>query len=125
MRISLAGIVSQALSQAVRASTEKLKGTIAPSVNAGQVKEARTPILILHGKDDPRVPPSQSLELYRHLKALGQAQVRLVWYPGEGHGNRASAARLDYNLRMLEWFEHYLKGPGGAPSPGNLDYDKN
>jgi dipeptidyl aminopeptidase/acylaminoacyl peptidase len=89
------------------------------------VKEARTPLLILHGKDDPRVHPSQSLELYRHLKALGQTQVRLVWYPGEGHGNRTSAARLDYNLRMLEWFEHYLKGAGGAPPPGNLDYEKN
>ena len=42
----------------------------------------------MHGKNDPRVNPGQSLELYRHLKVRNQAPVRLVLYPGEGHGNR-------------------------------------
>ena len=82
----------------------------------------KTPLLILHGKADPRVHPSQSLELHRNLKIRGQAPVRLVLYPGEGHGNRRAASRLDYNLRMLQWMEHYLKGPGGAPPPYELDY---
>jgi len=86
------------------------------------VEKARTPLLILHGKADPRVPPLQSLELYRHLKTLGKVPVRLVWYPGEGHGNRRAAARYDYNLRALRWFEHYLKGKGGDPPDRNLDY---
>jgi dipeptidyl aminopeptidase/acylaminoacyl peptidase len=86
------------------------------------VEKARTPLLILHGKDDPRVHPSQSLELYRHLKTLKQTPVRLVWYPGEGHGNRKAAARYDYNLRMMQWFEHYLKGPGGEPPDDQLAY---
>ncbi len=86
------------------------------------VTRNRTPTLILHGKEDPRVHPSQSLELYRHLKSLGQAPVRLVLYPGEGHGNRRSAARLDYLLRTLRWMEHYLKGPGGDPPPREIDY---
>jgi dipeptidyl aminopeptidase/acylaminoacyl peptidase len=82
----------------------------------------RTPTLILHGKADPRVHPSQSLELYRHLKVLGQAPVRLVLYPGEGHGNRTSAARLDYAVRTLRWMEHYLTGPGGSPPDFTIDY---
>lgn len=86
------------------------------------VDRHRTPILILHGKDDPRVDPSQSRELYRHLKTLDQAPVRLVLYPGEGHGNRRAASRLDYNLRMLRWFEHYLQGPGGDPPAQTIDY---
>jgi dipeptidyl aminopeptidase/acylaminoacyl peptidase len=86
------------------------------------VEKARTPLLILHGKADPRVHPGQSLELYRHLKVLGKTSVRLVLYPGEGHGNRRAASRLDYNLRLLQWMEHYLKGPGGAPPPARLDY---
>jgi dipeptidyl aminopeptidase/acylaminoacyl peptidase len=86
------------------------------------VQKARTPILILHGEEDPRVHPSQSLELYRHLKVLGQTPVRLVFYPGEGHGNRRAASRLDYNLRMLRWMEHYLKGPGGKPRDYRIDY---
>lgn len=83
---------------------------------------ARTPLLILHGKDDPRVHVGQSRELHRHLKLRGQAPVRLVLYPGEEHGNRRAAARLDYALRQLQWLEHYLTGPGGAPPPYALDY---
>jgi len=86
------------------------------------VERARTPLLILGGLDDTRVDPSQSLSLYRYLKVLGNAPVRYVRYPGEPHGNRKSAARLDYHLRMLRWFEHYLKGPGGEPPPPDLDY---
>jgi dipeptidyl aminopeptidase/acylaminoacyl peptidase len=86
------------------------------------VTRNRTATLILHGKDDPRVHPSQSLELYRHLRLLNQAPVRLVLYPGEGHGNRLAAARLDYALRTLQWMEHYLKGPGGEPPARELEY---
>jgi dipeptidyl aminopeptidase/acylaminoacyl peptidase len=86
------------------------------------VEKARTPLLIMHGKDDPRVHPSQSLELYRQLKLLNRTPVRLVWYPGEGHGNRKAAARYDYNLRMMQWFEHYLQGPGGDPPDYALAY---
>ena len=69
----------------------------------------KTPTLILHGKEDPRVHPSQSLELYRQLKMHGDAAVRLVWYPGEGHGNRMNPARIDYCLRTMEWFDYYLQ----------------
>jgi hypothetical protein len=61
--------------------------------------------------------------MYRHLKLRSAAPVRLVFYPGEGHGNRRSATRYDYNLRMLQWIEHYLVGPGGAMPPFELDYD--
>jgi dipeptidyl aminopeptidase/acylaminoacyl peptidase len=82
----------------------------------------KTPLLIMHGKADPRVNPGQSLELYRHLKVRNQAPVRLVLYPGEGHGNRRAASRLDYNLRALQWMEHYLKGPGGKMPAMELDY---
>ncbi len=90
-----------------------------PIYYAGNCK---TPLLILHGKDDPRVNPGQSYEMYRHLKVRKQAPVRLVLYPGEGHGNRKAAARLDYNLRMLQWIEHYVTGPKGEPPPLELDY---
>lgn len=86
------------------------------------VTKARTPLLILHGKNDTRVHPSQSMELYRHLKTLGHTPVRLVFYPGEGHGNRKSAGRYDYNLRTLRWFEHYLQGSGGQPPAWELEY---
>jgi len=84
--------------------------------------QSKTPLLILHGKDDPRVDPGQSRTMYRHMKLRSQAPVRLVLYPGEGHGNRKAASRLDYAVRMLQWFEHYLQGPGGAMPPYEVDY---
>ena len=87
------------------------------------VDKARTPILILHGQDDPRVHPGQSMELYRHLKLRTDTPVRLVLYPGEGHGNRRAASRLDYSLRMMQWMQHYLQGPGGAPPPYEISYE--
>lgn len=74
------------------------------------VDKASTPILIMHGDADPRVHPSQSMELYRNLKTRKPAvPVRLVFYPGEGHGNNRAASRYDYNLRMMDWFDTYLK----------------
>jgi dipeptidyl aminopeptidase/acylaminoacyl peptidase len=86
------------------------------------VEKNQTPTLILHGKEDPRVHPSQSLELHRHLKTLKQAPVRLVLYEGEGHGNRKAASRLDYNLRMLRWMEHFLQNDGEQSPPMRIDY---
>ncbi|MBI3819707.1 MAG: S9 family peptidase [Planctomycetes bacterium] len=85
--------------------------------------QCKTPLLIMGGKDDPRVDPSQSKELYRYLKLRGKAPVRLVQYPGEQHGNQKAYARLDFNLRMMQWFDHYLKGPGGDPPPPDISHD--
>ncbi|PEN14757.1 peptidase S9 [Longibacter salinarum] len=82
-----------------------------PIYHAG---DADTPLLILHGKEDPRVHPSQSLELYRHIKTRTDTPVRLVYYPGEGHGNRSATARFDYNIRMLRWFDRFLTPDAGA-----------
>lgn len=69
--------------------------------------QSKTPLLIMHGKNDPRVHPAQSMELYRYMKVQGK-DVRLVYYPGEGHGNRRVAAQYDYMLRLMRWMDNYL-----------------
>ena len=69
--------------------------------------QSKTPLLIMHGKDDPRVHPAQSMEMYRYMKVQGK-DVRLVYYPGEGHGNRKAAAQYDYSLRLMRWMDNYL-----------------
>lgn len=85
--------------------------------------QAKTPILIMHGAADPRVDPTQSRILYRYLVLQEDPPpVRLVLYPGEGHGNQRAASRWDYSLRLMRWMNHYLKGPGGEPPPYALDY---
>ncbi|HBU43301.1 MAG TPA: S9 family peptidase [Microbacterium sp.] len=86
-------------------------------------ERAQTPILIMHGDSDPRVDPRQSEILYRYLTLQeNPPPVRLVFYKGEGHGNRRAASRYDYSRRMMRWMDHYLKGPGGAPPPVRIDY---
>ena len=71
---------------------------------------ANTPLLIMHGEEDTRVDPSQSMSLYRFMKVRQpDTPVRLVLFPGEGHGNSRAASRYDYNLRMMRWFDTYLK----------------
>ena len=84
--------------------------------------KAHTPLLIMGGDKDPRVHPSQSLEMYRHIKLRTRTPVRLVIYPGEVHGNRHTAACYDYSLRMQRWMDHYLKGPGGEPPDYEIDH---
>ncbi len=71
--------------------------------------QSKTPTLVLHGSDDPRVHPSQGLELYRSLKLHSKAPARLIWYNKEGHGNRINLNRYDYMVRTLRWFDYYLK----------------
>jgi dipeptidyl aminopeptidase/acylaminoacyl peptidase len=73
----------------------------------------------VHGEEDTRVSPTQSYELYRHITVRKpETPVRLVLYPGEGHGNQKAAARYDYNVRMMRWFDTYLKtGDRDAPLP--------
>ncbi len=76
-----------------------------PIFHAGK---ATTPTLIMHGEEDTRVHPSQSMELYRSMKVRTETPVRLVFYPGEGHGNRKAASRLDYAYRLMRWMDTYL-----------------
>ena len=90
-----------------------------PVFHAGK---SRTPTLIMHGEEDTRVDPGQSLELYRSLKVRTDTPVRLVFYPGEGHGNRKAAARLDYAKRLHRWMGHYL-GDGDSRLKPKPDFD--
>lgn len=91
-----------------------------PIYHAGQ---AKTPLLIMAGKEDTRVDPGQSYELYRHIKTRTETPVRLVLYPEEGHGNINATARFDYNLRMMRWFNQYLKSEDDTMPNTKLDLD--
>lgn len=85
-------------------------------------EQGRTPILIMHGEEDTRVHPSQSMELYRYLKVHGNVPVRLVTYPGEGHGNSRAAAQLDYAYRMERWMKWYLVDQKEGQPPHELEF---
>jgi dipeptidyl aminopeptidase/acylaminoacyl peptidase len=67
-----------------------------------------TPILILHNDADGHVPWYQGIEYFIALKRL-QKPVWLLNYPGEPHWPTKMPNRIDFQLRMFQFFEHYLK----------------
>ncbi len=81
--------------------------------------QSKTATLIYGGAADTRVHPSQSIELYRRMKMNDHPAVRLVQYPGEGHGNRNQVGRIDVLYRQMEWLDWYVKelNPLDGPMP--------
>lgn len=72
-----------------------------------------TPFMILHGTEDGSVDWNQGLEFYVAAKRLGK-EVILLSYPGEPHHLRKEENQKDFQLRMKQYFDHYLKG---TPAP--------
>ena len=70
-----------------------------------------TPLLILHGANDDRVPTGQSMEFFRALKDRGKT-VELVLYPRAGHGLAEYYHELDRMRRQYEWITRFTLGEG-------------
>ena len=66
-----------------------------------------TPFLILHGTEDGAVDWNQGLELYTAARRLGK-EVILLSYPGEPHHLAKKANQKDFQVRMKQYFDHYL-----------------
>lgn len=80
-------------------------------------KQSKTAMLILGGANDTRVDPAQSKEFYRILKMNNHPAVRLVQYPGEGHGNRRQPGRIDFLYRHLQWYDWYVRDKKALDGP--------
>jgi dipeptidyl aminopeptidase/acylaminoacyl peptidase len=81
--------------------------------------QSKTAVLIIGGAADTRVYPGQSIEFYRILKMNDKPAVRLVQYPGEGHGNGKQPGRIDVLYRELDWYNWYVRDlkPLDGPMP--------
>ena len=68
-----------------------------------------TPILIMHNDKDGHVPWYQGIEYFVALKRL-QKPVWLLNYSGEVHWPQKLENKMDFQRRMMQFFNHYLKG---------------
>src|SRR4030095_12273953 len=78
-----------------------------------QIDKINTPLLLLHNNEDGAVPFEQGIEFYLALRRLGKI-AWLLNYRGEPHWPVKWQNRKDFNIRMSQFFDHYLKG---APMP--------
>jgi dipeptidyl aminopeptidase/acylaminoacyl peptidase len=77
------------------------------------VDRIETPLLILHNDNDGAVPWYQGIELFVAMRRLGKP-AWMVNYNGEPHWPLPYPKRRDWNIRMQQFFDHYLKD---APAP--------
>jgi dipeptidyl aminopeptidase/acylaminoacyl peptidase len=72
------------------------------------LEQCHTPVLVLHGEADPRVPISQGEEFYYGLRFLGREAV-MVRYPREPHIFTEREHQIDSLGRILAWYDSHLK----------------
>ncbi len=68
-----------------------------------------TPILIMHNDQDGHVPWYQGIEFFIALRRL-QKPVWMLNYSGEPHWPQKLQNKKDFQIRMAQFFAHYLKG---------------
>ncbi|MCY3844418.1 MAG: S9 family peptidase [Acidobacteria bacterium] len=74
------------------------------------VADVTSPVLLMHGGADTRVPPEQSVEFYRALRDL-EKDVTFVRFPREGHGIREPLHQVDRLRRYAEFFGEHVDNP--------------
>jgi acetyl esterase/lipase len=87
-------------------SAHELYESQSPVHNAPKIT---TPFMILHGTADGSVDWSQGLEFYAAARRLGK-KVILLSYPDEAHHLGRRENQKDFQIRMRQFFDHYLKG---------------
>jgi dipeptidyl aminopeptidase/acylaminoacyl peptidase len=80
-----------------------------------RVVDIQTPLLILHGENDPQVPPYESIQFTRALKEHNKVFYYYT-YPGELHGFTQREHRLDAWRKELAFLEKYIQPRFGQSS---------
>ena len=74
-----------------------------------RVDRVRAPTIVLHGANDTNVPVVEAEQVVENLKRRN-IPVEYVLFPDEGHGWRKTPNRIRSTVRIVNWFETYLKG---------------
>jgi dipeptidyl aminopeptidase/acylaminoacyl peptidase len=81
--------------------------SISPIHKAGDIE---TPLLVVHGRNDPRVPVGEAEQIAAAIEAKG-GTVELLIFEDEGHGVSKRANILILYRRMVEFLSEHLTGP--------------
>jgi dipeptidyl aminopeptidase/acylaminoacyl peptidase len=73
----------------------------------------RTPMLVIHGERDFRIPYSQSLGVFNALQRRN-IPSRLVMFPDENHWILKPRNSIQWYREVHGWLDRWLRGGGGA-----------
>ncbi len=77
------------------------------------IPKVKTPLLIMHNDHDGAVPWYQGIEYFVAMRRL-QKPCWMLSYNDEAHNLKRRANRMDLSIRMMQFFDYYLKG---EPAP--------
>jgi dipeptidyl aminopeptidase/acylaminoacyl peptidase len=83
------------------------------------VDRIKSPLLIGHGKNDPRVKEAESAQIVRTMQQK-KLPVTYVFYPDEGHGFGRPENRLSFNAVAEHFLAEHL---GGRAEPVGKDFE--
>lgn len=72
------------------------------------VDRIKTPLFVVHGANDPRVPLNEAEQIVQALKERGR-EVEFCVFDDEGHGIAKLKNRLTLYPRMVDFLDRYLK----------------
>jgi dipeptidyl aminopeptidase/acylaminoacyl peptidase len=67
----------------------------------------RSPLLMFHGANDPRVPAGESVQMHRAIRAQGGTSEMAV-FPDEGHGLSRRSNRASVHRHVLSFLRSAL-----------------
>jgi len=77
---------------------------------ANFVKNWRTPMLVIHGEQDFRVPDTQGISTFTALQRRG-IESRLVYFPDENHWVLKPANSILWYSTVLDWLDAHTRAP--------------
>ncbi|MFB0932654.1 MAG: prolyl oligopeptidase family serine peptidase [Pseudomonadales bacterium] len=72
------------------------------------VDQIKTPILLIHGEQDARVPIKHSKDLQKAFKATGKPKPRLIKLRAEEHSPRTEKNKALYMSETIKFFDKYI-----------------
>ncbi|MCK4607428.1 MAG: S9 family peptidase [candidate division Zixibacteria bacterium] len=73
-----------------------------------KVDQIETPLLVIHGENDPKVPVSEARQIIKAIQSHGGIVDSLI-FPDEGHGTRKRVNIIARYRKQVEFFDTHLK----------------
>src|SRR4030095_1862755 len=73
-----------------------------------KVDKIKAPLMIIHGRNDPRVPVGEAEQMYKAITERGGTAEILI-YEDEGHGIAKLKNRLDAYPKMVRFLDKYVR----------------